>query len=186
MQKFFVRHFIKFAWCLAVLSILLPFFIGYEVLGSWIQPGRQVVAAVMEAKAGDLGGNRKYGEIVVWNHKDRQARSRASLRYGARKLFRLTTESSGVKPLCGVREGSFVAFWECGKIDIAMALSFDSDGSSNLNWSRTDSESSPVFEEVMDLETWLEKSHWGGRDSSFRALFRRCFPTPVTVPIQAK
>ena len=159
---------------------------GYEVLGSWIQPGRHVVEAVTAAKAGDLGGNRKFSEIVVWNRFDQQARSRASMRYGARKLFRLTTESSGVKPLCGVREGGFVAFWECGKIDISMNLSFDSDGPSNLNWSRVDGEGRPQFDEMMDLEIWLERSGWGGRDTSFRSLFRRCFPKPGTLPVKAR
>ena len=33
---------------------------------------------------------------------------------------------------------------------------------------------------------WLEHNHWGGRDSSFRALFRRCFPKPGTLPVKAK
>ena len=33
---------------------------------------------------------------------------------------------------------------------------------------------------------WLEQSQWGGRDSPSRALFRRCFPKPVTLPLNAR
>ncbi|MEN9359396.1 MAG: hypothetical protein RL095_931 [Verrucomicrobiota bacterium] len=175
MNAFCRRHFLKFVWIFAGLCFAFAGLLGYEVIGVWHQPGQRVVHSVAAAKAGDLGGQRKFGEIVRWTSLDQQAHSRLSLRYGARKLFGLTSDNSGVTPLCGVREGAFVAYWDCGAVDVEMCLSRDSDGPSNLNWSRVERKGKPRFDEVIDLETWLERSGWGGGDSPCRALWRRCF-----------